>query len=373
MKMKLIVLAVASAIALPIAAQADSSNVRISGYLNMSVDSLTGNAYGVAAGKPGNNASMTNVSSNASNLVLSGDEGLGSGWKAIWQVQTFMTFGGTGNTDPTYSDGLSNGASFVGLSNDSMGTVLAGKIETPMKILGRKVDLFNNELGDTRNIISAGTATGLNKAGTWDNSWDLRTNNTVAYVTPNLSGLVATLAYATNVDTATNVANSVAAESVESLNALYSHGPVFAGVAYERHNLAMSATPYALRLAGGVRLGQAKLVALWQTTKNNYGVSGNDRKAFGVGGAYAMGDNTVKLQYYKTQQFASVSGTDGSLWDLGFDHAMSKRTKLYVAYAEARNGSATAFTPFGGGHGDDPGTVTGKNPHGISLGMIHTF
>ena len=85
MNKKLLALAIAVALA-PAAAMADSGNVKISGGLHMSVDSLD----------DGNNRE-TNISSNSSWIKFSGDEDLGNGLKAIWQLDTQIGMGNTSN------------------------------------------------------------------------------------------------------------------------------------------------------------------------------------------------------------------------------------------------------------------------------------
>ena len=89
MQKKLIALALASAFAAP--AFAATSNVDIGGTMAFSIDSLD-------ADSP-TNGRNTNISSNASNIFFKGSEDLGGGLKAIWQVQTYFSAGGTGNTD----------------------------------------------------------------------------------------------------------------------------------------------------------------------------------------------------------------------------------------------------------------------------------
>ncbi|MDA8093504.1 MAG: porin [Betaproteobacteria bacterium] len=370
MNKKLLAVAVASAIALPVAAHADTSNVTISGYLNMSVSSLKGKSAPTAT----DNSSMTNVSSNASNIVLAGKEDLGNGYAAIWQVQTFISFGGTGNTDTVNTDGLSNGTSYVGMATP-FGALVAGKSDTPMKTLSRKVDLFNNELGDSRGALDSYS------------NWDLRTNNAVAYISPNFGGLTVTAAYVTNctscgVPVGTDgftAANSVNDLSAYSLNALYSNGPIFAGVAYENHNfkgasVGATSNPDAWRLAGGYDFGMFKVVALWQR-QSNIGGGTKSANTWGLGGSFnATPDNVLKAQYYRANDESGVSNSGGAVWALGYDHLMSKRTTLYVNYAQAQTHAATVgITPFGGGFGDNPGIVEGQSAHGFGVGMIHTF
>ena len=196
MQKKLIALALASAFAAP--AFAATANVDIGGTMAFSIDSLDADSA--------DNGRNTNISSNASNIFFKGSEDLGGGLKAIWQVQTYFSAGGTGNTDTSFggnADGVGSGNTFVGLAG-GFGTVILGKNESPVKMLSRKVDFFNNQIGDSRNLTAdvsnSGTATTVTGAGV---GFDTRPNNMIAYVTPNMSGFSATVGYFSNT---TNVA-----------------------------------------------------------------------------------------------------------------------------------------------------------------------
>ncbi len=98
-----------------------------------------------------------------------------------------------------------------------------------------------------------------------------------------------------------------------------------------------------------------------------------------------MGATTLKAQYYKASDLTDCglvdcSATGGNMIAVGADYSLSKRTTAYVAYAKTNNDSSNvvgvtnaSFSAFGGGHGDNPGTVAGKDPSGFSVGMKHSF
>jgi predicted porin len=92
-----------------------------------------------------------------------------------------------------------------------------------------------------------------------------------------------------------------------------------------------------------------------------------------------MGATTLKAQYYKANDLSNCdagddcSNTAANMVAIGADYALSKRTTAYVAYARTNNDDDVAYSAFGGGHGDNPGTVTGKDPSGLSIGMKHAF
>lgn len=375
MNKKLLALAIAAALA-PAAAMADSGNVQIYGSMHMSVDSLKGNSSQAGT----DNDSELNVSSNSSFIGFKGTEDLGNGLKAIWQVESLVGVG-DGSTSS-----LATRNSFLGLSG-GFGTTILGKHDTPVKILGRKVDLFGDQIGDSRNLISAGGAT-----------WDLRPDNVIAYISPTVSGFHGAVAYVTNVDAGAAEWNSVTALSALGM---YESGPVMVGLGYEKHNLSNLNNGTTItdvqdekiwRLVGGYSFGDFKVTALYQKVSDALDLvdSGDtpvtDRKTWGLGGAYKMGATTLKAQYYKADDKTNCGtgidcgATGASMFAIGADYSLSKRTTAYVAYAKTNNDSSStagvsqaAFSAFGGGHGDNPGTVAGKDPSGFSLGMKHAF
>ena len=86
-----------------------------------------------------------------------------------------------------------------------------------------------------------------------------------------------------------------------------------------------------------------------------------------------MGNILLKAQYYDAGDLNSVSNTGAQMYVVGADYSLSKRTKLQLAYASTDNDSGAKFSAFGGGHGDNPGTVAGGNPTGFSMGVVHNF
>jgi predicted porin len=391
MNKKLIAVAIAAALA-PAVAMADSGNVQIYGSVHMSIDSLKGNSS--LAGT--DNESEMNISSNSSYIGFKGSEDLGNGLKAIWQMENQVAMGDTGGTTNSWT----SRNSYAGLSGN-FGTAILGIHDTPVKLLGRKVDLFGDQIGDSRNLISA--ADGVNAM------WDLRPSNVIAYISPTVGGFHGAIAYVSNLTASsvnqatgaltTSGAGATQEESVTAWSALgmYESGPVMVGLGYEKHNLSnlngsvlslTSPTATVLvdgmedekiwRLVGGYNFGDFKAVGLYQKASDIFGANGLNRKTWGLGGAYKMGATTIKAQYYKADDASGCgvvdcSATGASMFAIGADYALSKRTTAYAAYAKTSNDDEANFSAFGGGHGDNPGTVLGKNPSGFSLGMKHAF
>ena len=176
MQKKLIVLALASAFAVP--AFAATSNVDIYGQLDVSIDYVKGLQ---PFNTPGQSDHAWRLNSNTSRIGLKGSEDLGGGLAAIWQFEQAVNLdngavgSGWGNQRNT----------FLGLKSDSLGTVLAGTHDTPYKLSTASLDPFADTMGDYNAIV--GSFDGINTS-------DLRLGNVLAYISPNFSGLTAAVA-----------------------------------------------------------------------------------------------------------------------------------------------------------------------------------
>ena len=351
MNKKLLTLAVGAALAGAVTvAQAD---VTVYGRAHVSLDKLDDGAS--TGGTDG-----TYVSSNSSRVGFKGDEDVGGGLKAVWQVESLVRLdGGTGaGLSQTAGNAWANRNSFVGLAG-GFGTAVLGRHDTPFKLIGRAVDLFNEQVGDSRNIISEGSGA----------TWDLRPNNVVAYISPSLGGVTVIAARVPDEGGANTDATSISAQA--------SFGSLWVGVAMENHGAGITGEPKneeGQRLGVKWSAGDLTVAGLIQRTDKNAGIDANKRGSEGVGVSYKFGNNTVKAQYYRAGKLMSAADTNGTMQAVGFDHAFSKRTTVYAAYATASNkGAFSTFKADTGGHGDTVGAAAGKSPKAISFGMVHDF
>ncbi len=369
MNKKILTLAIAGALvpfALPVTATA---GVTISGYANASVDGLNN-------GAATNAKSGSFISSNATNLVIGADTDLGGGLKALFSAQTFLSLG-SDNNPITPADQFSNGNTYVGLEG-GFGTIAAGKNDSPMKQLGRAVDLFGNEIGDSRNIISGPSPS---------YGFDQRPGHTLFYVSPDFGGVTVKAAYTAenSVTDTTNPPGSLIATatpagkgSESSVSAVYSQGIVLGGLAYEYHSAGVYAAhdaETAVRAAGSVDFDPVRVTALIQHDTDLSGVGSASLNVWGLGVAYTfIPDNAIKAQYYHANNVGGTSNTGAHMLAVGLTHAFSKNASAYLDYAKTTNDSAATYNAFAGGHGNTTGLVSdGSDPHGISLGMIYTF
>lgn len=373
MKKSLIALAVASAISSP--AFAATSNVDIYGQLDVSVDRVSGLESTTATPLQDDNA--WRLSSNTSRIGLKGSEDLGGGLAAIWQWENTLALDGAG------LGGLRN--TFLGLKGN-WGTLLGGTHDTPYKLSTASLDPFADSMGDYNTII--GSFAGVNSS-------DLRLGNVLAYISPSFSGL--TGAIATSFMKESGAENPLApngSPSAWSAMVNYANGPLYLAAGYEKaDNQATTIfVPSNLdirswKLGAGYKFGNFAVNAIYDNIKvsNNTTASEAKRSAWGLNGVYNMGNIALKAGYYNAGKVSGTGGapdTGATLWELGADYMLSKRTKLYALYAKVNNdtngtysvgGAASAgFGSSGVSSAVSPGAL-GGDPSAFSLGMRHTF
>ena len=349
MQKKLIALAVAGMFAVP-AAFAATSNVDIYGVLNVDVNRVDQDVNGVD--------NQVSVSSNASRIGFKGSEDLGGGLSAIWQIESgFTADEGTGN--------FATRNTFVGLKG-GFGTILAGRHDTPVKLLGRSVDNFGDGMADSRNLLGSERFVGANV-------FDLRPNNTIAYTTPDMSGLTAMLAYVTGTGTDNGLDNNDT--DLWSANVVYANGPFMLGAGYEKHNTATNDEKI-WRLVGKFTMADLTLGAQYDNASSDID-SDNDHNGWGVFANYKLGAVTLKANYLSVGDAKGVNDSGAKQYTLGADYALSKRSTVYAYYAQIKNDRWAAYTlGQAAGVSDSATAVTGTwdaDPSVFGIGMKHSF
>jgi predicted porin len=345
MKKSLIALAIASAVSAP--AFAATSNVDIYGKLNFSVNFLIDQT---------DSANDVQFTSNSSRIGFKGSEDLGGGLSAIWQIENSL------NIDEGNGSWAARNT-FLGVKGD-WGTVLGGKHDTPLKLVGRAVDLFADGIADSRNVMGGGS--------------DTRANNVVAYISPSFSGFSFIGAYSTDLSTGSSSPDADAGD-VWNVNATYSNGPLYIGGAYgdgDGHEAAGLGAHW--RLAAGYTFGNFKLVGQYDNLEDDAaGGQNGDYDAWMAGASYTMG-NMVFKGNYMMGEFDGPGGASPEQWTVGMDYNLSKRTSVYALYVAGEEFFASSGVgSLGGGAGiSDVNTSCGTCDGDISafsVGVVHSF
>ena len=374
MNKKLLIAAVGAAlVAGPMmAAQAAPT---VYGHFHMSLDRYdNGGTAAAVAANAGNGAiaaaSSTEVgllNSNSTRFGIKGDEDLGGGLKAIYQVES-----GAFNADDG-SAGLGGTLrnTYMGFAGSSWGSVKFGRHDAPVKDFSRKIDAFNEEIGDMR--IAVGAA-----------AFDNRISNMVRYDSPSFAGVQFALQY--------GAAEATANPRNTSGSVTWSQGPIYLGLGYEIHKAHLNSTDKDvsdMRLVGKFDVtSDLYIAALYDNLSNlgttptnsiaGIGVDGNDSKAWALGAGFKMANNLFKAQYAKLDKSDKATTENGAKgWVVGVDHNFSKTTKVYFDYAKVDNddGQNANISSSYAGHGATsvPAVGAGTSPKGYSLGMVTNF
>ncbi len=366
MQKKLIALAIAG-LGLTASAAFAQTNVTIYGIMDASVDVVdngdpAGGAQGIRTNK---------ISSNASRLGFKGVEDLGDGLKAIFQIESGINADNNGGAAGT----LNSRNTYVGLAG-GWGSVKLGNIDTPYKTSTRGYDMFNDHLGDNRNLMGVGTI-----------QFDRRASSNALYESPEYSGFKFSADYEAGAEGA--VTNGQTKGSAWSLAATYSNGPWNGALAYERHKFGNAAGTLATAVPGNVdkqehaaKIGVGYSVdtfhvgLVYEHTSDDLVVkTGHNAWTLG-GGYYFGGNNEAKLAFTHAGDISGTSNTGAKQWAVGVDHILSKRTKVYAEYVRLSNDNGAAYGLTGAGGGTTGGTAAkgaGADPSAFQFGVRHAF
>jgi predicted porin len=347
MNKKLLPLAVAAIMAAP-AAQA--SDLTVYGKAHVALSS-----YDVQA-----NDANWDLSSHASRLGVKGSEDLGNGTKAIFKMEMQVAVADDNGIAVIDNDGgfrnMRN--SYVGLAG-GWGTFLMGRHDTPYKISTGSLDLFGDTIGDYNDNGADNEPGGMGDSLEFQ---DIRADNAVAYVSPNMNGLTVAAAFITAGGT-TGLVNDLM--EAYSLAAMYSNGPFFASLAYEAFDDdavadALNRNKEKVRLGLGYTANNLHVGFVYEDAD---GVAAADsrtdagRESWQLSASYTFGNNVVKAAYGESDfDENDLANEDTEQFSIGLDHNMSKRTKVYAVYTDTDTTAANA--------GDWSG---------FSAGMVHNF
>jgi len=352
MKKSLLALAVLGAFAGTAAAQ---SSVTIYGVLDMSIAKRNDcSPCAVNPGAPGSDA-WTMQQSTTSRLGFRGNEDLGGGLSAQFQIEhRFNPDTGAQNQTPFW-----NGRSYVQLTSASAGAVYLGREYTPAFWVQLKSDPFGNDgVGQTgvginwAGYMTPDAASGVTTVpqAAWPGGGSARSSNTIGYKTPSLGGLTANVAV--SLSETTGQGRNV------GFNAEYAAGPIYAGLGYEKITDGTSDGNGVVNVAFHYNLGFVKPIIYF--AKSDVGTLSN--KVVLLAASAPLGNGVVKFGVSRlTLDLPSTAAEDKhTKVGLGYNYNLSKRTNLYFDL-----GSATGVANVAG--------VKGERSTAYAVGVRHTF
>jgi predicted porin len=365
-------LVLALAAALTSGAALAQSNVQIYGSIDMGFSHRGDN---IVSGVDNKNA-IDSGNSDGNRIGFKGSEDLGNGLKALFSLEMgFLT--DTGMTDTAVGNGTFSRQAYVGLSSNTYGTLLAGRLYTPQYTFLSAIDPFGEGTVGTfantfGNDITAAGGTLLVP----------RLDNAVAYVTPDFSGFNVTAAYSTNGIGQDQRGNSDANIRVYGVLPRYTNGPLDVGVNYHVIDFGKDVGGTLgldkvrnWTLGGSYDFGLVKLAAFYADTKVQYDVDADLKvKNWMVGASVPFGKHAVLASYNASKaEQSGLSDAAAHQWALGYTYSLSQRTTLYAAYSDINNDSLRATRIARGASTNDASNAGDGYQNGFQFGMRHTF
>ena len=286
------------------------------------------------------------LNSNQSRIGFKGEDDLTDTTKLVYQLE----YGIDVDDD---SQQFRSRNTYVGLAHNTLGTVLAGRHDTPLKLAQNKVDVFNDSLFDIKNAGVSG---------------EYRANNMVAYQSPVIVGMPVSFMAATalsETDADGDILVSAASGAKPAVyrdrkvkdngySALlaYDKNGVYLAGAYDKdmgaNNVNTGVIDNTWRLVAGLDMGKMNMVsgltlgALYQQSQyyDNYSIVNNNRvnkasedeKSWLISGKYKVGATpwAVKAQYVNTTDEKGVKDADVNEIAVGGEYAFNKATTGHI-------------------------------------------
>ena len=305
MKKKIIAVAVAACLALPIfsAHAVDVADKKLEVYGKVHVN------FG-SYDKDGTAKDNWLLKSNASRLGFKGkqklDEGLSATYKFEWQV----------DATENKATGLEGRNMYAGLKG-GFGEVRLGRHDSPLKMAQGKFDQFGDTEGD------------LKHAG--DQDGENRNNNTITYL-GKFDNVGVNAQFIPGEGDGTTAGDGPA--DTISAAVTYKSGPMYIGLGHDAYDNKGSASEASLtRLVATYKFSDMQIGALYQTGVEKPLAASKKEDWVGLSFNMKMGTkNKLKAQYL-TVKDSATSVNKSTLLAVGIDRKLGKKGSVYVMYS----------------------------------------
>ncbi|AOY97184.1 porin [Cupriavidus sp. USMAA2-4] len=341
------------------------SAVVIYGRLNTALEYVSASTASDGS-KLGDAARLSNY---RSVFGLRGEEALGYGLKAVWQIESTLSI-------DTGAGQIAARDTRLGLDSP-YGMVFMGNWDTPYTASTKTYDPYYPTTAGYMALLGNGAA------ATTDNvqntsSFDRRQKNILQYQSPSWGGFSANLGYGLPEEKLTVPRNP----ALYSMAAAYNRGGLNVALAYEihQHYQAAGRNDDAIKFGVSYQFAATRLSALYEHL--HYRTASGDLER---NGAYAslvqqVGTGSIRAGVgwvgngtgSATETigfFRSGPGTGALQFTVGYDYPLSKRTALYGYYSRINNRSNAVYD-----FAINPaGVKAGADPQVFALGMRHNF
>ena len=375
MNKKLLVVAVAGALAAPGLAMAQSS-VTISGIFKASLENIKIGAPAVA--RAGLNTTENRIADDSSRILFNVVEDLGGGLQAIGQADLRL---------PMASGAAiaMSGNTHVGLRSRSFGRIFVGRQDVHY---GNTESSMSALAGDLR--ADSISLLAFMRDGTTAIASASRTPNIIHYTTPNFSGFTAIVAYSTGPSGTQQADLTTAARkgSAFHVNPNYAASNFQVGYSYWNSKPDTGGVTLATgdqrsdKLYGSFSMSGFKVGLSWDksriksSTGATSGTELGNRTAWSIPASYTMGNNQFHFHYTKARDDKATAAQDGAkMIALSYQYTLSKRTSVGLTYAKITNDAAAAYNFFTGSSLGNSAIASnaGEDPRLMAATIRHAF
>ena len=298
---------------------------------------------------------------NGGRVGFRGEEALGNGLKAVFTYEL-------GNNSDDNSAFNQTRQAFVGLAGN-FGSLT----------LGRQYAPSGSYLGATNaNDITSVNPTNLMLGAYFDSletGGGSRWNNSISYNSPNWSGFDMRVIYSFGENVRDSFSDASNDASKFGLGLRYANGPLYLTAMYQAVLDNDGTTPAgtdvdisgnkAWAIGGNYDFKVVKLYANYIREKYN-DIDDSKHTLWSLGlGIPVSAAGTVKVEYMQ-HKFNNIDDTKSKGFGVGYEHDLSKRTRLYGYVSRVQNDDNVAW-------GFSKNLVVGENSTNLQLGIRHFF
>ena len=239
------------------------------------------------------------LNSNASRIGLKGSTQVSEGLTVFYKTEFQVDVDGD-------SDVFKQRNIYAGIKGQ-YGSLLAGKNDTPTKLAQKKIDLFNDSVGDIKNTFAG----------------ENRMSNIIAYTTPKYGNYSATYAVMPGEEEGGSLSDAT------SYSVNYSNGGLYVAVAGDSN----------VKGADLLRVVSQYKVDAWQLGLMYQENDTTNESGYFASAAYKIDNITYKAQYGSNENDAD--GSDKTTLSLGADFKLAKNTKSFVFFTDNEDSSST--------------------------------
>ncbi|WP_211452353.1 porin [Collimonas antrihumi] len=287
---------------------------------------------------------------NGSRLGFKGSEDLGGGLRAIYTLEMGINL----DDGTSGQGGVAFGRqSWVGLDG-RWGALTIGRQYSPLFVTTLKYGMGGGlGWGNASNYFT-------------DFSVATRLNNSINYVSPNLSGFTLRSMYALGENPN---AGQRKVGNIASISGQYDNGPLSASLVYLTRNTTTSNTDKWATLGVSYDFGVVKAGLLYQARRDDANLARNNY--FEISATKPLGNGSLLVSYGGFQN-KLIRNADAKALSLRYDYYLSKRTTVYTGIAKIRNDAKATFG-IDGATGSALVVANGNDPRSIIFGIKHAF